>query len=288
MHFRFKPRRNPGSQSQNRSVNRTAVVGDKVSYLRRHIPGAVHSSYGGDGWRGKDRNGTLGQFPGGEKLEKLIGRLGIDNATHVVIVPTGARAADVGVATRIYWTFKVLGHDAVSILNGGMTAYWGEVDKKGEPANPLKRGREKPQAKTFMASLSRDMLVTKEEVKKALDAGILLVDNRPANQYLGVNKSGIVKRYGTIPGAKNVPENWMTVDGGGVFRDKATLARLYAAAGVSTSAVQFSFCNTGHWASLGWFVSSELLGNTEARMYDGSMLEWAADESMPVEVKVKS
>ena len=25
MHFRFKPRRNPGSQSQHRSVNRTAV-----------------------------------------------------------------------------------------------------------------------------------------------------------------------------------------------------------------------------------------------------------------------
>ena len=27
MHFRFKPRRNPGSQSQHRSVNRTAVIG---------------------------------------------------------------------------------------------------------------------------------------------------------------------------------------------------------------------------------------------------------------------
>ena len=26
MHFRFKPRRNPGSQSQHRSVNRTAVA----------------------------------------------------------------------------------------------------------------------------------------------------------------------------------------------------------------------------------------------------------------------
>ena len=26
MHFRFKPRRNPGSQSQHRSVNRTAVT----------------------------------------------------------------------------------------------------------------------------------------------------------------------------------------------------------------------------------------------------------------------
>ena len=33
-----------------------------------------------------------------------------------------------GTATRIYWTFKVLGHDNVSILNGGMAAY-DEEDK---------------------------------------------------------------------------------------------------------------------------------------------------------------
>ena len=37
MHFRFKPRRNPGSQSQHRSVNRTAVAQD--SYCGRRASG---------------------------------------------------------------------------------------------------------------------------------------------------------------------------------------------------------------------------------------------------------
>jgi len=31
-------------------------------------------------------------------------------------VPQGNTALDVGQATRVYWTFKVLGHDKVSIL----------------------------------------------------------------------------------------------------------------------------------------------------------------------------
>ena len=56
-------------------------------------------------------------------LADRIGRLGIGNDTHVVLIPRGRDASDLGVATRIYWTFKVLGHDAVSILDGGMAAY---------------------------------------------------------------------------------------------------------------------------------------------------------------------
>ena len=87
--------------------------------------------------------------------------------------------------------------------------------------------------------------------------------------------------------AKNVPENWLTRNGGGSFRDKGTLAKLFALAGVPTSGEQISFCNTGHWASLGWFASSEILGNKSAKMYDGSMVEWSADASTPVERRVQ-
>jgi DNA replication protein DnaC len=38
------------------------------------------------------------------------------------LAPMGQQAADVGAATRIYWTFKVMGHDDVSILDGGWVA----------------------------------------------------------------------------------------------------------------------------------------------------------------------
>ena len=259
----------------------------KADYLRGHIPGAVWTNYLKDGWRYKNKDGVAGMLAPIPKLEKLIGGLGIDNNTHVVIVPEGGKSLDMATATRIYWTFKVLGHDNVSILNGGMRAWLKERDKAGKPVNPLQRGAVKPVPKIFKVKLRKDMLVTKADVVKAMKAGVPLVDNRPHNQFIGVNKHRLAKRYGTIPGAKNLPENWLTVNGGGTFRPLATLKKLYAVAGVPTSGDVIHFCNTGHWASLGWFVSHELLGNKKAKMYDGSMLEWTADKTLPVEQKVR-
>ncbi|OED42772.1 hypothetical protein AB833_05405 [Chromatiales bacterium (ex Bugula neritina AB1)] len=259
----------------------------KTDYLRAHIPGAVYTAYLKDGWRAKDASGTPGMLAPIDQLEKLIGGLGIDNETHVVVVPNGGKALDVGTATRIYWTFKVLGHDNVSLLDGGMVAYTKEIDEKTKkPLNPLEKGAVQPEAKTFKASLREEMLVTKQDVVDAQQSGVAIVDHRPHNQYLGINQHRAAKRAGTIPGASNLPENWLTQNGGGSFRSKNSLEKLYAAANVSTSDEQINFCNSGHWASLGWFASHELLGNKNAKMYDGSMLEWSADAALPMEVKV--
>ncbi len=65
------------------------------------------------------------------------------------------------------------------------------------------------------------------------------------------------------------------------------LRRLYAAAKAPTVGPAITFCNTGHWASLGWFVNSELLGNKKTKMYDGSMADWSRDAANPMEQKIK-
>jgi len=258
----------------------------KSDYLRGHIPGAVNTSYGKDGWR-VSKNGVPGLFPEDtSKLSALIGGLGIDNSTHVVLVAPGKSSSDMGTATRMYWTFKVLGHDNVSILNGGMKAYLAAQDKKGNPTNPLQKGAAKITAKTFNVALRKDMMPSTAEVKAAMEKGTVMVDNRTADQYMGVNRHGKAKANGTVPGANNLPQSWMTKNGGGVFRSKDTLAKLYKAAGVPTSGEQISFCNTGHWASIGWFASSEILGNKDAKMYDASMTGWTTAK-MPVEAKIQ-
>jgi len=59
----------------------------KTDYLRAHIPGAVYTDYLKDGWRAKDTAGTPGMLAPTDKLEALIGGLGIGNESHVVIVP---------------------------------------------------------------------------------------------------------------------------------------------------------------------------------------------------------
>lgn len=259
----------------------------QTDFLRGHIPGAVNTDYAKDGWRVK-KGDVPGVFPDDPaQLAALIGSLGIDNSTHVVLVAPGGTSSDMGMATRMYWTFKVLGHDNVSILNGGMNAYLAELDANKNPANPLEKGAAKAEPKTFNVALRQDMLLDDNAVKAALDAGTLMVDNRTNDQYLGVNRHGASKASGTIPGAVNLPQSWMTENGGGTFRDAKTLASLYEAAGVPTTGKQVSFCNTGHWASIGWFVSSEILGNKDVQMYDGSMVSWT-NAGMPTEQKIST
>ena len=94
-------------------------------------------------------------------------------------------------------------------------------------------------------------------------------------------------RAGTLPGASNLPQSWFTVNDGGSFRSAAQLKELYQHAGVPTSGAQINFCNTGHWASLGWFVSYELLGNKQAKVYDGSMTQWSRNPKLPMVTKIK-
>ena len=254
-----------------------------TDYLRGHIPGAVSSNYGKDGWREERADKVPDMLPAKlEPLAAMIGKLGIDNTTHVVLVPPGTSSTDMGIGTRVYWTLKVLGHDNVSILDGGMVAW--EKDKK----NPLQAGAAKAaEGKTFKANLRAAMIVTMDDVRKAQAAGVLLVDNRPEDQYVGINRHPRAAESGTLAGAKNLPNGWTTVNGGGEFRKPAQLEQLMKVAGVPTKGDQINFCNTGHWASVGWFVASELMGNKQARMYDGSMVEWTMLKGGSMEQKVK-
>jgi len=260
----------------------------KAAYLVGHIPGSVYTDYAKDGWREKNAAGIDGMLPPPEKIAKLIGSFGIDNDTHVIIVHEGRTAADVGNATRIYWTFKVMGHDKVSILDGGFTGWASAIDPQTKkPINPLSTEDVKPGQKIFKPAFRAEMVVTADEVKKAMAAGTPLIDNRPYDFFIGLNRSPAAKRAGTIPGAVSLPEGWLTDNGGGRFRTREQLLKLYRAQSISPTGAHITFCNTGHWASLGWFVSSELLGNSAVRMYDGSMAEWTHDASRPVDVKMK-
>ena len=64
----------------------------------------------------KNSDGILGMLPPVEQISNLIGSLGIGNQDHVVLIPYGTSSSKLGIATRIYWTFKVLGHDKESIM----------------------------------------------------------------------------------------------------------------------------------------------------------------------------
>lgn len=250
-------------------------LGDKP-----YIANAVVAPYATAGWR-TEVQGIPGMLPSTEELAKLIGSLGIDNDDHVVIVPWGTDSTEFGGATRVYWTFKYLGHDEVSILDGG----WRQYDAAGG-----ERVAEAPKAEaaTFEVALNDKVRATTADVEAALKDGTKLLDGRPLEQYEGKSKSPIVKAEGTLPGAVNIPHSQFYSKDEALFSTPEKVKELSQAVGIGPDQQNIVFCNTGHWASIAWFALSEVAGNKNTRMYDGSMAEWTSDASRPVEDKTGS
>jgi thiosulfate/3-mercaptopyruvate sulfurtransferase len=248
------------------------------NYLRFHIPGSINTNYAH--WR-VEKKGKLKNIPAVSVLEKLIGSLGIDNNSHVVLISLGASAGDIAAAARVYWTFKVLGHDDVSILDGGLVSY---AEKR---VYPLEKGNNQRKPAKFTAKYRKQMNPTATEVKTALNNDTQIVDNRTQAEYLGIYGGGGKERAGRLPEAKHLNYDWLTVNGSGRLHTAENLQRIYASSKVALSGDQINYCHTGNRAALGWFVSHEILGNRKAKLYDGSTQEWAADHSLPMEQQVK-
>lgn len=242
-------------------------------FARAHIPGAASTDYGK--WRQRSDAGVRAQLPKTAYLEQLIGGLGIDADTHVVLTPIGQSAGDLSVATRIYWSFKAMGHQEISILNGGLIDY--ALKKK----YPLANGTGQPPAKTYKAKPDMHMVASAEDLLLALENGDSIVDARTPKEYKG-QVAGRGERPGAVPGAKLLPHYTLTKPKSGALPDAAALKAMFEKAGVAVSGPQIAYCHTGNRASLNWFVAHELLGNKQARLYDGSMLEWARNKAYPL------
>ena len=179
-------------------------------------------------------------------------------------------------------TFKVLGHDEVSILNGGMAAY----KKAKKQAFPIETVPNSLQPKTFQANFKKEWVLSRDQVRQAFENGDVVLDSRTDDQFMGLNKHPKANVLGTIPGSINVPQDWLTLGGKGTFRDIPALKQIMKRQGVPDQSNVITFCNTDHLASIDWFVLSELLGNLNVRMYDESLLDWTAAD-FPMELKIK-
>ena len=232
----------------------------------------MHSDYDKAGWR-VTRNGVAFMLPTLAQLEKLIGELGVDEDKHVVVVPAGVHQTDFGSAARVYWTLKVAGLKRVSILDGGFAAW------RSNSANPVEVKPNPPSPTIFTVELNKGMIAELADVERITrSGGAALVDARSASFFSGKEK-GQAAAYGHIPGAINLDSAAFYDDTSNRLKPKTELAKLAAA--IPPGDV-VSYCNTGHWAATNWFVLHELLGRANVRLYDGSMVEWAADESRQV------
>jgi thiosulfate/3-mercaptopyruvate sulfurtransferase len=241
--------------------------GSYETFKEGHIPGSVHSDYLKAGWRAKV-NGVIGQFPGTKALDQLVGSLGIESNDHVVIVYGGINSTDFGSAARIYWTLKTIGHENVSILNGGFKE-WEKENYK------VVSGEHKLNPTKFKSKLNKKYFATFSEVKKAEKEknGLCLIDARPNAFFIGEKKKEQARTAGRIKNAVNLEQQNMTGDNGKI-KSAVDIKKMFTALKVEKYKGYISYCNTGHWAATVWFALSEQAEIPNVKLYDGSMVGW--------------
>ncbi|MBN9307259.1 MAG: sulfurtransferase [Devosia sp. 67-54] len=250
---------------------------DGAPYAAGHVPGAVEAQYSAYGWRASI-DGAPGLLPKLDDISARIAALGVNDDTQVVIVPDGSSISEFGGATRVYWTFKVLGHDNVTILDGGYKAW----TAAGEPVST---DVVTPKAGTFVAKFRPELRAEVAEVQQAIKDDVNLIDARSVAQFIGKEKTSTVKELGTIPTAVNINFDKFWDPQTNRFASKAAIEALVQQAGLVDKDGVITFCNTGHLASIAWFGLSEVAGLKHVRLYDGSMSQWTLDPARPVVVQ---
>jgi thiosulfate/3-mercaptopyruvate sulfurtransferase len=247
---------------------------DNNPYAQGHVPGAVAADYAAYGWRA-NIDGAPGMLPTLDDITAKIAALGVNDDTQVVIVPAGSGIGEFGGATRVYWTFKVLGHDNVAILDGGYKAWT-------DAGEPVSTDAVTPAKGTFTANYRPELRAEVQQVQDAIKSDTNLVDARSVAQFIGQEKTNTVKELGTIPTAVNLNFDKFWNNDTGRFASRDTIDALVKQVGLTDKDGIISFCNTGHLASIAWFGLSEVEGLPNVRLYDGSMSQWTLDPARPV------
>ncbi|MBD3669514.1 MAG: sulfurtransferase [Gammaproteobacteria bacterium] len=255
----------------------------KIRKVGAHIPGAILVDYGK--LRVKRESGGIEVdkiIPEKAAFEQYMQSLGVDADSVIVIVSKGLNNGDLTLATRLYWTLKYFGQDQMAILDGGM-AQW-LLETRPISVEPGQREQGNWVARTER----KEMLAVTEDVKKGLETGMQMVDNRPLNQYMGVVTKSYVFDSGHIPGAKLYPTSLITNNKTPTkLLPVQELRELAKGMGIDPDAKTITYCNSGQLASGGWFVMHELMGNDKVRLYDGSMHEWTLNKGSTTRMKLE-
>lgn len=256
-------------------------VRDGDDYAKEHVAGAIsipqifyHLSTTSDA--------ELKQSA--EVFEELFCRAGVTPDTLVILYEDGL-ASRFGGSFRGWWWLNYFGHEKVTVLDGGYKAW----KSAGLPVNsdPVVRQRS-----DFEVSINNSVLARKQDVLDAIvSSDTILLDNRDAVEWYGQSSSpydtpdkDFSPRRGRIPGATWV--EWtklMDASDSPTFRSPEEIRAVMADAGVTPDDDIIIYCFKGSRAS-NTFAALKLAGFKRLRNYLGSWYEWAAEETLPIEV----
>ncbi|RCI05202.1 hypothetical protein CU098_012616 [Rhizopus stolonifer] len=219
----------------------------------------------------KDTSSDLPHMlPSPEVFASAVGNLGISEDDHIVVYDT----AGVFSACRVYWTFKVFGHESISVLNGGLPL-WEKSD------GPIETGSPKPvEPKTYrIPKLNEDFVRDYQAVLANArciqqgQTGAQVLDARPYARFTGEApepRAGLSS--GHMPGSISVAFNEVVHDG--VMLDDEKLRQVFESKRIDLDKEVITSCGSGITASI-LYLALERVGVRKLAVYDGSWTEYA-------------
>jgi thiosulfate/3-mercaptopyruvate sulfurtransferase len=239
-------------------------------YLAEHIPGAIFFDIDEIA---DTKSGLPHMLPPPEKFSSRMRSMGIGDGLRIVVYDSSGLFS----AARVWWTFRVMGVDDVSVLNGGLPKWKRE-------GLPLESGPARSRtARHFTARRNLDLVRDVGDIKALLkDRSAEIVDARAADRFAGKApepRPGL--RSGRIPGSHNLPFAKL-LNKDGTLKTAPEIERWFEEAGVDLSKPVVASCGSGITASVLALGLAEI-GHRRAAVYDGSWSEWGADQNLPIE-----
>ena len=234
------------------------IPGARFADLERDLSAPVHPN----------RVGGRHPLPAVETLAATLSQLGISNRHHVIAYDdpnTGAAFC----ATHLWWMLRYLGHDMVSVLDGGLPAWLaagGSLTAEIPTHVPA----------TFIAKPRAEMLVDANYVQHR-PQGTVLIDSRAPERFRG-DVEPLDWKPGHIPGAINL--NWASAMEQGHW--KSPEAQQASIEPIKQNAEIVFYCGSGISATANLF-ELELAGVKGAKLYAGSWSDWISDPLRGIE-----
>jgi thiosulfate/3-mercaptopyruvate sulfurtransferase len=242
----------------------------KAEYAAAHIPGAVFFDI--------DEICDLDSpyphmLPSPEKFSSRVRALGLGDGNRVVVYD----GAGLFSAARVWWMFRVMGHEDVVVLDGGLKKWKAE----GRPTDDRVP---RHSTRHFTARRNAGLIRDRDAMLRNIDTcAEQVLDARSAGRFKGTEpepRPGL--RGGHIPGSFNLPAGEL-VAADGTMKTPDELKALFAKAGIDISRPVVTTCGSGVTASI-LALGLAVLGNPQVPVYDGSWAEWGAIRELPAEL----
>ncbi len=244
------------------------IMGDISEYANKRIPKA--RIFDVDNEFSDNKSPFPHTLPNKDDFEKECRKLGINKSSKIVVYDN----LGIYVSPRVWWMFKVMGHDDIAVLDGGILE-WVKKDYLLE-----EKKAETYEAGDFEAVFHPEFVKSYQDILDNIEkSSFLVVDARSRGRFNGTEPEPREHlKSGSIPNSVNIP--YSEVLENDKFKSPQELKEIFEKECGNCDNLVFS-CGSGLTACI-VMMASEIGFKSSKKIFDGAWTEWAERQNLKV------